>query len=76
LDTVWSQADRIKAKPLGDACLHQFDDAADGCLRIIRSGRAEVRHRALTNAMGIDDDPALRGLPEHFVSRTTGMRPM
>jgi hypothetical protein len=29
-------------------------------------GRAQVGHRALINAMRTDDDPALRGLPEHF----------
>ena len=58
---------------LGNPRLHQLDDAADSGLRIVRlhevevavwSGRAEVRDRALIDAMGTGDDAALRGLPK------------
>jgi hypothetical protein len=68
-------ADRIEPKPLGDACLHQFDDAADGSWGIVRrheveialgSRWTEIRHRALIDAMGAGDDAALCGLPEYF----------
>src|SRR5262249_52708740 len=68
-------ADGIEAKSFRDADLRQFDDAADGNCGIVRrhevevavgSGGAEIRHRALVDAMGAGDDPALCGLPEHF----------
>ena len=58
-----------------DSRLHQLDDAADRTHRIIRLhevevalglGWAEVRDRALVDAMGTRDDAALRGLPEYF----------
>src|SRR5262249_35827370 len=68
-------ADRIEAEPLGDPRLYQFDDTADGGCGIVRlheievalgSRRAEIRHRALVDAMGTGDDPTLCGLPEYF----------
>ena len=37
----------------------------------LRSGRAEIRHRALINAMRIDADPALAACRNASVSRTT-----
>src|SRR5262249_3261980 len=68
-------ADRIKPEAFGDPRLYQFDDTADGGWRIVRlheievalgSRRAEIRHRALVDAMGTRDDPTLCGLPEYF----------
>src|SRR5215469_14449712 len=68
-------ADGIEAKSLRNAGLRQFDDAADGNWGIVRlhevevaigSGSAEIRHQALVDAMGADDDPAPCSLPEHF----------
>ena len=47
----WTQhldvADGMEAKPLGDACLHQFDNAADSGLRIIRLHEVELAGGAL-----------------------------
>ena len=68
-------ADGIEAEPPRDPRLHQFDDAADGGLRIVRlhevevalgSGWAEIGDRALVDTMGTGDDAALCGQPEHF----------
>src|SRR5262245_47330274 len=67
--------DGIEAEPLGDPRLYQFDDTADGGCGIVHlheievalgSRRAEIRHRALVDAMGTGDDPTLRSLPEYF----------
>ena len=60
---------------MGMRRLHQFDDARHGGFGIVRLhevevavafGRAEIGHRALVDAVGAGDDPALRGLPEHL----------
>jgi hypothetical protein len=68
-------ADRVQAEAFGDAGLHQFQDALNGGLGLVgrnevevalASRRAEIGHRALIDAMGIDDDPARGGLPEHL----------
>src|SRR5262249_20158052 len=59
----------------GDSCFYKIDDARHGGFGIVRRhevevtvcvGRAEIRNRALIDAMGTDDDAALRSLPEHF----------
>src|SRR6516162_5159239 len=72
--STWMSRIGSRPKRLGPG-LHQLDDAADSGLRIIRlhevevavwSGRAEVRDRALIDAMGTGDDAALCGLPEHL----------
>ena len=66
---------RIEAEPLRDPYLHQFDNTGYRSFRIVRlhkvkvalgSGRAEFRHRALIDAMGIGDDLALGSLPEYL----------
>ena len=36
---------------------------------------AELGHLALVDAVGVDDDQALRGLAEDLVRRTTGTAP-
>jgi hypothetical protein len=41
----------------------------------LRSGRAEVRHRALIDAMSIGDDPLCAACRNTSVSRTTGTTP-
>jgi hypothetical protein len=59
----------------GILALNQFDDAADGRLRIVSLhevkvaldfGRAEIGHGALVYSMGVSDNPAQCGLPKHF----------
>src|SRR5208337_1352951 len=66
---------RIGFKAFGDAGLHQFQDALNGGLgifgrnevEIALSGRsAKTGHRALIDAMGVDNDSARGGLPEHL----------
>ena len=65
----------VQAEAFGDAGLHQFQDALNGGLGIfgrnevevaVAGRRAEIGHRALIDAMGVDDDPARGGLPEHL----------
>ena len=65
----------VQAETLGDADLHQFQDALNGGLGIfgrnevevaLAGRRAEIGHCALIDAMGVDDDPARGGLPEHL----------
>ena len=67
--------DGIEAEPPRDAGLDQFDDAANGSLRVIGRhegevaillGPVEFRHLPLVDAVGIDDDPALGSLAEHL----------
>jgi hypothetical protein len=68
-------ADRVQAETLGNAGLHQLHDALNRSLRIlgrnevevaVTDRRAEIGHRTLIDAMGVDDDPARGGLPEHL----------
>src|SRR5208283_5458171 len=62
-------ADRIQAEAFGDARLHQLQDALNGGLGIlgwnevevaVAGLRAQIGHRALVDAMGVDNDPARR----------------
>src|SRR5260370_41922497 len=68
-------ADRVQAEAFGDAGLHQFQDASNGDLGIfgrhevevaLAGRRAETGHRALIDAMGVDDSPASCRLHEHL----------
>ena len=68
-------ADRVQAEAFGDAGLHQLQNALNGGLGIlgrnevevaVAGRRAEIGHRALIDAMGVSDDPARGGLPEHL----------
>ena len=63
----------IEAEASGDAGLHQFDDARHGGFGVVglhevevavAVGLAEIRHLALVDAVGADDDPARGRLPE------------
>ena len=74
--------DRIEAEPFGYPRLRQFDDAPHGSFRIVRlyeieialgSGRAEIRHRTLVDAVGSGDDFNLVGLTEPL-RRAAGWR--
>ena len=65
----------FKPKRFGNAGLHQLQDALNGGLGIlgrnevevaVAGRRAEIGHRTLIDAMGVDDDPACSGLPEHL----------
>ena len=68
---------RIGSRPkrLRDAGFDQLDDARNRGLGIVRLDKIEVavgfrsakiRDRPLIDAVGVDDDLALRGLPEYF----------
>src|ERR1700734_1724471 len=68
-------ADGVQAETLWDASLDQLHDTWNGGLGIlgrhevevaVAGRRAEVGHCALIDAMGVDDDPARGGLPEHL----------
>ena len=68
-------ADRVQAEAFGNAGLHQFQNALNGGfgvfgghkVKVALAGRhAEIGHRALIDAMGVSDDPAPGGLPEHL----------
>ena len=65
----------LKPKRFGDAGLHQFQDALNGGLGIFGRNEVEIAlsdrsaktgHHALIDAMGVDDDSARGGLPEHL----------
>ena len=65
----------FKPKRFGDAGLDQLHDALNGGLGIlgrhkvevaVAGRRTEIGHCALVDAMGVDDDPARGGLPEHL----------
>src|SRR6476660_6481801 len=64
--STWSIADRVQAETLWDSCFHQFHDAWNGALGIlgrhevevaVAGRRAKTGHRALIDAMGVDDNP-------------------
>jgi len=68
-------ADRVQAETSGDARLHQLGDACCSGLGVVHRHEVEVAyfleftefgHLALVDAMGVDDDPALRCLAEHL----------
>src|SRR6202050_2010511 len=68
-------ADGVQAETLWDASLDQLHDALNGGLGIlgrhkvevaVAGRRAKTGHRALIDAMGVDDNPARGGLPEHL----------
>ena len=65
----------FKPKRLGMRVFTKFQDALNGGLGVVgrhevevavASGRAEIGHQALIQAVSVHDDPALRGLPEHL----------
>src|SRR5208282_2220464 len=68
-------ADGVQAEAFGDAGPHQFQNALNSGLGIfggnevevaVADGRAEIGYRAPIDAMGVGDDPAHGGLPEHL----------
>ena len=76
-------ADQVQAEALGGAGLHQLQDALNGGLGIlgrnevevaVADRRAEIGNRSLIDAVGVDDDPARRGLPEHLCQAHDGHR--
>ena len=68
-------AHRVQTETLGQAFADDLDDLGDPVLRILGADKVKVapairplqiRHLALVDPMGIGDDPALGGLPEHL----------
>src|SRR5271157_6224022 len=67
--------DGIEPEPFGDAGLDQLQYSRDRRFWIVRrreieiavaGWRSQLRHIALVDPMGVDDDPARRRLPEDF----------
>ena len=65
----------FKPKRMGMRVFHQLQDALNGILGIlgwnevevaVAGGCGEIGHQALIDAVGVDDNPACRGLPEHL----------
>src|SRR5208283_398344 len=76
-------ADRIEAKPLGDARLHQFDDPRNCGFGIVglhevevavALGLGEIWNGALVDTVGAGDDPALRRLSKYLGQAHDGNR--
>src|SRR5262245_32307704 len=68
-------ADGSEAEAFWNPSFHELDDARHGGFGVIRlyeievtigTGGDEIRDGALVDAMGANDDPALRGLPKHL----------
>jgi hypothetical protein len=67
--------DRVEPEAPWYPCLDQFDDARHRGIRLlclhevevaVGAGWAEIRDRALIDPVGVADDAALSGLPEHL----------
>jgi len=75
-------ADRVQPELARNALLDHGEDLVDHVLGLVRGDEVEIAprfgfpfgHPTLVDAMGVDDDPALCGLAEHFAQAHHGNR--